>query len=84
MGDFLLLVSLAVFVWAVVGLVNPQVAKLPNRISSVGIWILSLVLAGAGASLSPDDPSESEEAAAESASPDPPEPEPVRPGVGHD
>ena len=59
MGDFLLLVSLAVFVWAVVGLVNPQVAKLPNRISSVGIWILSLVLAGACASLSPDDPSES-------------------------
>ena len=86
MGDFLLLVSLAVFVWAVVGLVNPQVAKLPNRISSVGIWILSLVLAGACASLSPDDPSESEEAAAEPAppvsvetSPDPPEPEPVRP-----
>ena len=52
MGDFLLLVSLAVFVWAVVGLVNPQVAKLPNRIWSVGIWILSLMLAGAGASLS--------------------------------
>ena len=85
MGDFLLLVSLAVYVWAVVGLVNPQVAKLPKRISSVGIWILSLVLAGACASLSSDDPSESEEAAAESAppvsletSPDPPVPEPVR------
>ena len=77
MGDFLLLVSLAVFVWAVVGLVNPQVAKLPNRLWSVGIWILSLMLAGACSSVSQDDPSEpeSEEAAAEPALP---APEPVR------
>ena len=31
MGEFIALVSFAVFVWAVVGLINPKAARLPNR-----------------------------------------------------
>ena len=85
-GEFIALVSFAVFVWAVVGLINPKAARLPNRITSVWIWLLSVALAvmggsvalaGMGGSLMPDDPAEpaSEEAAASApASPTPPPP----------
>ena len=63
MGEFIALVLFAVFVWAVVGLVNPKAARLPNRITSV---LLLGALAVMGGSLMPDDPAEpaSEEAAA--------------------
>ena len=77
MGEFIALVSFAVFVWAVVGLINPKAARLPNRITSVWIWLLSVALAVIGASLMPDDPAEpaSEEATASApASPTPPPP----------
>ena len=86
MGEFIALISFAVFVWAVVGLINPKAARLPNRITSVWIWLLSVALAGMGGSvalagmggsLMPDDPAEpaSEEAAASApASPTPPPP----------
>ena len=58
MGEFIALVSFAVFVWAVVGLINPKAARLPNRITSVWIWLLSVALAVMGVSLMPDDPAE--------------------------
>jgi hypothetical protein len=76
-GEFIALVSIAVFVWAVVGLINPKAARLPNRITSVGIWLLSVALAVMGGSLMTDDPAEpaSEEFAASApASPTPPPP----------
>ena len=75
MGEFIALVSFAVFVWAVVGLINPKAARLPNRITSVWIWLLSVALAVMGGLLMTDDPAEpaSEEAAASApASPTPP------------
>lgn len=75
MGELIVLVSFAVFVWAVVGLINPKAARLPNRITSVWIWLLSVALAVVGGSLMPDAPAEpaSEEAAASApASPTPP------------
>ena len=76
MGEFIALVSFAVFLWAVVGLINPKAARLPNRITSVWIWLLSVALAVMG-SLMTDDPAEpaSEEFAASApASPTPPPP----------
>ena len=77
MGMILVTASVAVFVWAVVGLINPKAARLPNRITSVWIWLLSVALAVMGGSLMPDDPAEpaSEEAAAAApVSPTPPPP----------
>ena len=56
MGEFIALVSFAVFVWAVVGLINPKAARLPNRITSVWIWLMSVALAVMGVSLMPYDP----------------------------
>ena len=47
--------SLGVFLWAVVGLIRPELARLPNRASSVGVWILSVVLLSIGGALMPDD-----------------------------
>ena len=78
MGEFIALVSFAVFVWAVVGLINPKAARLPNRITSVWIWLLSVALAVMAGSLMPDDPAEpaSEEAAA--SAPASPTPQPLR------
>ena len=77
MGEFIALVSFAVFMWAVAGLINPKAARLPNRITSVWLWLLLGALAVMGGSLMPDDPAEpaSEEAAASApASPTPPPP----------
>ena len=38
------LLSLGVFLWAVVGLINPGWARLPNRWASVKVWFVSVVL----------------------------------------
>ena len=54
-GTILALLSLGVFLWAVVGLVRPELARLPNRASSVGVWILSVVILSIGGALMPDD-----------------------------
>ena len=54
-GPMLVLLALGVFLWAVVGLIRPEWARLPNRASSVGVWVLSVVLLGIGGALMPDD-----------------------------
>ena len=54
-GTILVLLALGVFLWAVVGLIRPKLARLPNRASSVGVWVLSAVLLGIGGALMPDD-----------------------------
>jgi sulfite exporter TauE/SafE len=45
-GTILALLALGVFLWAVVGLIRPELARLSNRASSVGVWVLSVVLLG--------------------------------------
>ena len=57
MGMILVTASVAVFVWAVVGLINPGWARLPHRKMSIAVWALSAVLAVAGGSLLPSDDS---------------------------
>ena len=54
-GTILALLALGVFLWAVVGLIRPELARLSNRASSVGVWVLSVVLLGIGGALMPDD-----------------------------
>ena len=54
-GTLLMFLSLGVFLWAVVGLIRPELAQLPNRVSSVGVWIFSVVLLSIGGALMPDD-----------------------------
>ena len=54
-GTILVLLALGVFLWAVVGLIRPELARLSNRASSVGVWVLSVVLLGIGGALMPDD-----------------------------
>lgn len=56
MGEFVVLVSFGVFVWAAVGLVSPKWAKLPGRGSAVGVWALSVLLLLVGGSLLPEPP----------------------------
>ena len=56
-GTILVLLSRGVFLWAVVGLINPVWARLPHRKMSVAVWALSVVLAVAGGSLLPSDDS---------------------------
>ena len=55
MGGIVVTVSVVVFLWAVVGLIRPELARLPNRASSVGVWIISVVLFIIGGALMPDD-----------------------------
>ena len=54
MGIILVTASVAVFVWAVVGLIRPTWARLPSRAASVGVWVLSVVLFIIGGALIPD------------------------------
>ena len=54
MGMILVTASVAVFVWAVVGLIRPTWARLPSRAASVGVWGLSVVLFIIGAVLMPE------------------------------
>ena len=63
MGMILVTASVAVFVWAVVGLIRPTWARLPNRAASVGVWFLSVVLFIIGAALIPDSTPEQTELA---------------------
>ena len=65
MGMILVTASVAVFVWAVVGLIRPTWARLPSRAASVGVWVLSVVLFIIGGALMPD--STPERAAADGA-----------------
>ena len=76
MGMILVTASVAVFVWAVVGLIRPTWARLPSRAASVGVWVLSVVLFIIGGALMPDStPEQTEQSAASApASPTPPPP----------
>ena len=56
MGIILVTASVAVFVWAVVGLIRPTWARLPSRAASVGAWVISVILLAVGISMLPDDP----------------------------
>ena len=65
MGMILVTASVAVFVWAVVGLIRPTWARLPSRAASVGVWVLSVVLFIIGGALMPDStPEQTEQSAA--------------------
>ena len=65
MGMILVTASVAVFVWAVVGLIRPTWARLPSRPASVGVWVLSVVLFIIGGALMPDStPEQTEQSAA--------------------
>ena len=79
MGMILVTASVAVFVWAVVGLIRPTWARLPSRAASVGVWVLSVVLFIIGGALMPDStPEQTEQSAAlGSQSVPPPTPEAV-------
>ena len=72
-GNFLVLLSFGVFLWAVVGLINPAWARLPHRMMSVAVWALSVVLAVTGSSLSPSDDTGAATSATSSGSPRPAE-----------
>ena len=50
-GVILLAFSLLVFLLAVVGLLRPELARLPNRAASVWVWALSFGLLVAGSTL---------------------------------
>ena len=56
MGMILVTASVAVFVWAVVGLIRPTWARLPSRAASVGVWVLSVVLFIIGGAMLPPTP----------------------------
>ena len=70
MGMILVTASVAVFVWAVVGLIRPTWARLPSRAASVGVWVLSVVLFIIGGALMLDStPEQTEQSAEESIAP---------------
>ena len=54
-GTILVLLALGVFLWGVVGLIRPEWAQLPDRASSLGAWVLAVVLFVIGGVLMPDD-----------------------------
>lgn len=56
MGAVLVLASLVVFAWAVIGLYRPSAARLPHRGWSVAVWAVSVVLFLGGGALLPDPP----------------------------
>ena len=58
-GGVVIVLSFAVFVIAVIGLFKPEVVRLPHRVYSVGVWVISAVLLVIGGSLLPDAPSTS-------------------------
>lgn len=55
-GQFLVLLSFGVFIWACLGLFRPAMVRLPNRVASVGLWVLSVALLAVGGSMLPDPP----------------------------
>lgn len=54
MGAFLVLASIAVFLWALVGVIKPGWARLPNRWAAVAVFIASCLMFGIGGSMLPD------------------------------
>ena len=58
-GNLLELLALGVFLWAVVGLIRPELARLPNRASAVKLWAVSIAILVFGAVITPP-PTEAE------------------------
>ena len=56
LGGILVLSSIVVFLWAVVGLFSPQRAKLSGRAQAVGLWVVSVIMFAVGGALLPEDP----------------------------
>lgn len=56
LGTVLGLFSIAVFIWACVGLFNPARARLSSRWQSVLVWAISVILLGISGIMLPDDP----------------------------
>ena len=52
-GTILVLLSLGVFCWAVVGLIRPELARLPNRASAAKLWAVSVAILVLGAVITP-------------------------------
>ena len=78
-GGVFVVVSFGMFIWACIGLINPQWARLPNRASSVGVWVLAVVIFVAASALLPDDetaPEAAQEPAPQAAQQPAPEPPP--------
>ena len=50
----LVVFSIVTFLWAAVGLISPERARLPNRLASVGVWAVSFAMLIFGAALTPD------------------------------
>ncbi len=50
-GTILAVCSLVVFGWALVGLVKPSWARLPNRFAALGVWVLWIGLVAVSTSL---------------------------------
>ena len=55
MGTIVVTISVVVFLWAVIDVIRPDLGRLPNRASRVGVWIFSVVLFIIGGALMPDD-----------------------------
>ena len=58
-GPMLAVLALGVFLWAVVGLIRPEWARLPNRASAVKLWAVSVAILVLGAVITPP-PTEAE------------------------
>ena len=52
----IVLLGLGVYLWAVVGLINPVWGRLPNRWASVRVWVVSVVLLIGASFLDDGDP----------------------------
>ena len=56
-GTMLVTFSVVVFLWAVVGLIRPDWGRLPNRLASVWVWVMSVgLLAGGAILMAPPEP----------------------------
>ena len=64
-GTILGLLALGVFLWAVVGLIRPELARLPNRASAVKLWAVSVAILVLGAVIMPEPPPPTEAELAE-------------------
>ena len=64
-GTILVLLALGVFLCAVVGLIRPELARLPNRASAVKLWAVSVAILVLGAVIMPEPPPPTEAELAE-------------------
>ena len=60
-GNVVALGSIAVFLWAVIGIFSPHTAKLSGRGQAVGLWAVSIVMALTAGAILPTDPPTSAE-----------------------